>query len=258
MKLNQPSSYILVAFLGIAVIILIVMGSLQTLQAQTPSSTPTRIPLIGQSTVTPLFVGDTPVPTLPSNLRLPTEKPLPTQYNGPTVTPSGPLVAVDITRPLHGETMWEVDNGLVARIYAALPNTVGSLRIAKVERTTFFNRFEIGIGTSTDAHPGEVYYAEIAFFGNAYDAYAGYIITANGMTKSGRAVVIGDAAYIAPQDIYVAVMQYRNVLISVNSPYAERNLPVPYLLTEQQLTELLEAILKVLQQASPATAVATP
>ncbi len=142
MKLNQTNNYLLVALLGIAAVILIAAGSLQPLQAQTPSATPTRISLVGQGTVTPLFAGHTPTPTLLPGVSVPPtwEPPATSVHTGPTITPSGPMVALDMSKPEVG-VGWRVNNAMVARLYAALPKTIASYRVLTIVRDTFYDEF---------------------------------------------------------------------------------------------------------------------
>jgi hypothetical protein len=166
-------------------------------------------------------------------------------FNGPTVTPSGPLIALNRNRPVWGG--WAVDNKAVARIYAALPKSVGTVRLLTYSRETFRERF--GIDLQNAERTGYLG-CTVSFSSSQQQAYKSYVINLekpNGVEA--QTVAVGDAAVVAPKGRYfVALMRYRNVYVEIFSPERRVGDPAAFILTEQQLTDILAAIVKILEQ----------
>jgi hypothetical protein len=167
-------------------------------------------------------------------------------HQGPTVTPSGPLIALNRNRPVWGG--WAVDNKAVARIYAALPKSVGTVRLLTYPRETFREQF--GIDLQNAERTGYLG-CTVSFYSSQQQAYESFLINLEQPNNGVEAqeVAVGDAAVVAPKGRYfVALMRYRNVFVKIFSPERRVGDPAAFILTEQQLTDILAAIVKTLEQ----------
>jgi len=241
MKLNRFGILLTVFCSAVIALALIAFTSLQPSLAQIPTTSATASPFAGLGTVTPLFTGRTATPA--PKIRIPTRQPRPTEYAGPTITPSGPLVAINTNQPAANASI-ETDGNRILALYTLFPKTVGALRtiINKPDFAAPMVTFGLESPDSTE------YGVEIYFHNSAHSAYLQYQRVTQRM-MAGKSVDIGDAGYIATQDrLFTAAMQYRNVFVSISSGTYINPSELPKTLTEQQLTDILTAILKALQQ----------
>ncbi len=232
MKPIQIRIVLLVMLLGGAGILLAAAASVQPTLAQVPTVTS----LLTSGTVTPLFIGRTPVIT--PMVKLPPKNPRPTQYTGSTITPSGLLVAVNVTNST-------VDKNKLAAFYSALPQFVGSLQLVTYQQN-LSNDFSFVLQDSK----GAGYTVTVTFYASAQKAYITFArqTTAGGM-NGGQSVAVGDEAFIAPKGAhFIAMMRYNNVLVRISSAAMSGSVEPAVPPTVQDLTGVLEAILKVLQQ----------
>jgi len=239
MKPAQLRFSLLVALLGSVAILVAV--SIQPILAQVPTTSATLSPFVGQGTVTPLFTGRTATPA--PKFKIPTRQPRPTAYAGPTITPSGPLVAVSKNQQAVGQDV-SIDPSSIASLYGTLPKVIGSFQIITYAQN-FSGQTASFILKTAD---GAQYSTELSFHSSAHTAYITYQRLIARM-PDGQPVAIGDAASIAGQNrLFIAAMQYRNVSVQILSAAESGSPNTSNVLTEQQLTEVLEAIVKVLQQ----------
>jgi hypothetical protein len=245
MKPTWKISAFAIVILSAIAMLLVAASAPQLMLAQAPAATVTLRATIGAGgtytppapTFTPLGPGEVKA----TAYRMPTDH----VFNGPTVTPSGPLIALNRNRPVWGG--WEVDNKAVARIYAALPKSVGTVRLLTYPRETFRGRF--GIAIQNAERTGSLG-CTVSFSSSQQQAYKSYVIDLekpNGVEA--QTVAVGDAAVVAPKGRYfVALMRYRNVYVEIFSPERRVGDPAAFILTEQQLTDILAAIVKILEQ----------
>ncbi len=223
MKPIQMRIVLLVMLLGGAGILLAAAASIQPTLAQVPTVTP----LLSSGTVTPILIGRTSVIT--PKFTLPTRRPFPTRYAGPTITPSGPQVALD-------------SNNLANR-FAALPSKIGTFRVITWQQ----NFDSLSLEFVLENSDGASYRTTIFFASRAQSAYLTYLSTVERMA-GGQSVAVGDEAFVAPQAKgEIAVVHYRNVLVTIYSAnyfHSTETFTAP---TVKDLTDVLSAILQILK-----------
>ncbi len=225
MKPIQIRIVLLVMLLGGAGILLAAAASVQPTLAQVPTVTS----LLTSGTVTPLFIGRTPVIT--PKIKLPPRNPRPTEYFGPTITPSGPLVPTD--------------EPSLAKRFAAIPSQIGVFRVV-----TFPQNFvSLAAAFILERPDGARYSVELSFSYRAQGAYHTFLNTTRYM-PNGQPSAIGDGAFIDPNVQgrgTIAAMHYRNVFVEIfstaSSGFAETFAPP----TVEDLAGVLEAIVKAMQ-----------
>jgi len=223
MKPAQLRFSLLVTLLGGVAIL--VAASIQPTLAQVPTVTS----LLTSGTVTPLFIGRTPVVT--PKINLPPRNPRPTKDFSPTITPSGPLVPTD--------------EPSLAKRFAAIPTKIGVFRVV-----TFPQNFESLAAVFVLERPdGARYRVELSFSNRAQGPYRTFQNTTRYMSN-GQPSAIGDGAFIDPNVQgrgTIAAMYYRNVFVEIfstaSSGFAETFAPPAV----EDLKGVLEAIVKAMQ-----------
>ncbi len=227
MKARQIGIAFLLVFL-VSAAVFVAAASIRPTLAQVPTVTS----LLTSGTVTPIFIGRTPVIT--PKVKLPTREPRPTKDFSPTITPSGPLVPTD--------------EPSLAKRFAAIPPKIGVFRVI-----TYPQNFESLAAEFVLERPdGARYRVELLFSNRVQGPYRTYRTFQN-MTRympNGQLSAVGDGAFIDPNVQgrgTIAAMYYRNVFVEIfstaSSGFAETFAPP----TVEDLAGVLEAIVKAMQ-----------